>query len=124
MSSMVDKLEYININEQFTDTLQVVLSKRFNERGPRVKRLIYINSLLEEMFKDSLILWVYAKATEGVNPNRSTKDFLSFFNIDEGEYTSAAAYKLWQKYKERNANWMRKFPRNSRNFTPILSPDR
>ncbi len=124
MSSMVDKIEYVNISDLYQDTLQVTLSKRFEKRGPRIKRLIYINALLEEMFKEHMILWIYAKSDEGVNPNQSTKDFLQFFNIDESEYTYAAAYKLWQKYKLRNPNWIRKFSQQRVNFIPNLSTSR
>lgn len=124
MSSMVDKLEYINANDQLTETLHVILSKRFTERGPRIKRLVYINSLIEEMFKEAMILWIFAKSTEGINPNQSTKDFLSFFCIDESEYTYDAAYKLWQRYKSRNPNWVRKFPQKTAKFTPNLSAGR
>jgi len=124
MSSLVDKLEYVNVNELYTDKLQVALSSRMAKRGPRIKRLVYINSLLEEMFKEHMITWIFCKSTEGINPSQSTKDFLAFYQIDESEYTYAAAYKLWQKHKQRNPHWIRKFSQKSTKFIPILSAGR
>jgi hypothetical protein len=124
MSSVVDKLEYVNVSDHYTTTLEITLSTRFTKRGSQVKRFVYINSLLEEMFKEALILWIYCKGTEGTNPSLAAKDFLAFFGIDESEYTYAAAYKTWQNYKIRNANWLKKHSQNRTKFIPNLSPSR
>jgi len=124
MSSLVDKVEYINVSDQYTARLTLSLATRFAKRGAQVKRFVYINSLLEEMFKEALFLWIYCKGTEGTNPSQACKDFLAFLGVDESEYTYAAAYKCWQTYKQRNPNWMKKHSQKRTKFIPNLSTKR
>lgn len=116
LSSVKEKREYENMNEQVTDTIQLKLSTRFAARAPRAKHLTYLNTLLEEMFRESLILWVYAQGEQGVNPNQSTKGFLRFYGIEEREYSYDAAYKIWQRFKASSVKKVRIFKRSRPKF--------
>ncbi|HEY3406435.1 MAG TPA: hypothetical protein VGK59_23770 [Ohtaekwangia sp.] len=108
LSALVLKMQYVPDGHDHNDTLQLQLSSRVTERTLRTKQLITINNHLDEMFEEALITWIHAQGTEGVNPNLACKSFLSFFKIEESEYSYDAAYKRWQRFKTRAAEKLKK----------------
>lgn len=89
--------------------------------SPNVSQLVQINSLLDEMFQEGLILWIFAQGYAGVNPHNSCKSFLSFFNIDENEYTYDAAHKAWLRYRSSKKDRLKQIARKGPKIFPKMS---
>lgn len=110
-----------NLNDRLSDTLAIELSSRIQRRSPGISQLLYINNLLDEMFQEDLILWIFAQSYAGVNPHNSCKSFLFFFNIDENEYSYDAAYKAWQRYRNSKRDRIKKIARKGPKVFPKMS---
>jgi hypothetical protein len=99
MSVLVDKRDPGSLNELYTETLEIVMSREMEKRSPRTKYLAQVNHYLEKSFKTSLFTWVHAQLQNGSNAFTATKTFLAHYEIDEGEYTHDAAHRAWLRYK-------------------------
>ncbi len=86
----------------YTDSISVILNKEMRERSPKRAKLLFINVELDIHFASSLIFWVKAQMKMGSPANEACKNFLATLKIDETEYSYDAAYKVWQRYNERN----------------------
>lgn len=121
IKALRDRQEAANLSERQTDVLAIELSSRAAKMSPGVSQLLYINSLLDEMFQESLILWIFAQSYAGVNPHNSCKSFLFFFNIDENEYTYDAAHKAWLRYRSSKKDRLKKIARKGPKIFPKMS---
>lgn len=88
-----------NLNDRLSGMLAIELSARVAHMRPKIAQLIQINSLLDEMFQEGLIGWIFAQSQVGVNPYNSCKSFLFFYAIDDNEYSYDAAHKTWTRYR-------------------------
>jgi hypothetical protein len=89
-----------NVLYTYTARIQVVLTEDMRERSPNMKRLVYINTEIENYFRESLIMWVKAQTKGGSPANEACKSFLAEMKIDDSEYSFDAAYKVWQRYND------------------------
>lgn len=94
--------------DDITDKLDVILSSTMERRSPRIGKLIRINVFLHHLFQNSLIVWVKSQGNADLNAYTAVKNFLSFYAIDEKEYSLDGAYKLWQRSRSRNIPSKRK----------------
>ncbi len=81
LRALRDRQEFPNLSESQTETLAIELSSRATRMSPGIRQLLYINSLLDEMFKEGLILRIFAQSYAGVNPHNSCKSFLFFLAL-------------------------------------------
>lgn len=96
-----------NMNDRLTEMLAIELSARAAHLRPKIGQLIQINSLLDEMFQEGLIGWIFAQSQVGVNPYNSCKSFLFFYAIDDNDYSYDAAYKTWTRYRSSTKSALR-----------------
>lgn len=89
-----------NVLDDYTARIQVILTDAMRKRSPKLHRLVYINTEIENSFREALIVWIKAQTKTGEPANESCKNFLSELKIDEREYSFDAAYKVWQRYND------------------------
>lgn len=99
MSMLIDKRDFENSNDEYSDIIQLQLSQAMYKRSPRIKNLIRINYYLENDFKEALFIWVHAKIDSGINPYNATREFVEFYNFSPTEYTHDAAQRAWLRHK-------------------------
>lgn len=88
--------------DSYTSRIKVVLTHDMRERSPRLHRLLYMNTELENDFQTGLLLWVRAQRKMGYPANEACKNFLATLKIEEKEYSYDAAYKVWQRFNLKN----------------------
>jgi hypothetical protein len=81
-------------------TLALELSAEMQKRSPKIGKLIRINTSLQHVFKAGVIVWIQASQRMGSTPYAACRDFLEFYNIDEGEYTADGVHQIWKRHLE------------------------
>jgi hypothetical protein len=105
MAAIIDgrKQDCIDTHLEKTTYIEVILSHAMLERSPQPKKFQSIAFFLDKMFKESLIDHVLTAQHYGIRPFNSVKDFLELYSIEEHEYSSEAAYKLWTRWKNKDS---------------------
>jgi len=85
------------LRDRLKSTLTIMLSKQQADLGPRLGKLIRINTNMDLIFKEHLLCWIDALKKDGIPVNTACKMFLEHYDIDEKEYSLDAAYKLYQR---------------------------
>jgi hypothetical protein len=104
MAALIDgrKQDCIDTHLEKTTYIEVILSQDMLHRSPQPKKLQSLAFFMDKMFKESLIDFILTAQLYGVRPFNSVKDFLQEYGIEEHEYTSDAAYKLWLRWKNKD----------------------
>jgi hypothetical protein len=91
-------------NDQFRDrlttTLTLELTKKQTQLGPRVSKLMRVNTDMDRVFKEHLLCWIKAQSALGIPPFTACRTFLEYYAIDESEYSLEAAHRFYQRSKE------------------------
>lgn len=80
-----------------TSSITIILGKEQTELGPRLGKLMRINTHIDVIFKEHLLCWIEALKKDGIAPFTACKMFLEYYGIDEKEYSLDAAYKYYQR---------------------------
>lgn len=91
--------------DRLTEEVTIVLTIDQARMSPRMNKLMRINIDVDRMFKDHLISWIYALRKAGIPPLPACRMFLSHYSINDDEYSIDAAYRFWQRNKDRNSEW-------------------
>jgi hypothetical protein len=104
MSIIIDgrKKDFIDKHIEYSETISVILSQDMILRSPKITKLVTINYFLDKVFKEDLIGWILSAQHYGIRPFNASKDFLAYYDIEETEYSRDAAYKLWNRWKNRD----------------------
>jgi hypothetical protein len=104
MAALIDgrKKDCIDTHLEKTTYIDVILSQDMLKRSPQPRKLQSIAFFVDKMFKESLIDHILTAQHYGVRPHNSVKDFLDLYEIEESQYTRDAAYKLWQRWNNRD----------------------
>jgi hypothetical protein len=104
MSCIIDgrKQDCIDTHLEKNTFIEVILSQDMLDRSPQPKKLQSIAFFIDKMFKESMIDFILTAQIYGVRPFNSVKDFLQEYGIEEHEYSSEAAYKLWLRWKNKD----------------------
>jgi hypothetical protein len=91
-------------NDQYRDRLTasitLILTKKQSQLGPRLHKLMRINTDLDRVFKEHLLSWIAALSASGIAPYTACRMFLEYYGIDESEYSLEAAHRFYQRAKE------------------------
>lgn len=77
--------------------LVLVLTEDQVRMGPRINKLIAINTDIDQIFKEHLITYIMAQKSIGIPVKTACRSFLAEMGINESEYSIDAAYKHWQR---------------------------
>jgi hypothetical protein len=86
--------------DRLTTTITIVLTKKQSQLGPRLHKLMRINTDIDRVFKEHMLTWINAHQECGVPPYTACRLFLEYYKIDESEYSLEAAHRFYQRTKE------------------------
>ena len=93
--------------EHYSDHLTLELNQDSSNLELRIRRLAYLNYILEKEFKKAMFIFVSAHVINFIPALTAIKNFLKFYQIAESEYGSDSAYRQWlrmsnQEYKRKS----------------------
>lgn len=100
MSIIIDRRNAQGYHIPRDDFFEMQLNYEMLIRSPRIRKLALINKYLEKLFKEELIAWILSAKYHGIDPYRASKNFMTFYDIDEKEYSLDAIYKCWLRSKK------------------------
>lgn len=90
-------------NDQYRDrltaTITLHLTSKQSQLGPRLCKLMRINTDMDRVFKEHLISWINALRESGIPPYSACRKFLQYYGIEENEYPLEAAHRYFQRVK-------------------------
>jgi hypothetical protein len=86
--------------DRLTTTITIVLTKKQSQLGPRLHKLMRINTDMDRVFKDHLLTSIYMLSGTGIAPYSACRMFLAYYGIDESEYSLEAAHRFYQRSKD------------------------
>lgn len=81
--------------ETYSDHLTLELNQDSSNLELRIRRLAYLNYILDKEFKKIMFVWVTAHVQNFIPAHTAVKSFLKFYQISESEYGSDSAYRQW-----------------------------
>jgi len=91
------------VKTDLKESLRVVLSRpmeKFEREGKRSK-LALINKYYDKLFKICMYNWVQGQYNAGIPASQAIKNYLSYYQIREEEYSYEAAQRAWLRHRNK-----------------------
>lgn len=96
--------------DTYSDHLTLELNQDSSNLELRIRRLAYLNYILDKEFKKAMELFVIAQMMNFIPALTAVKNFLKYYQITESEYGSDSAYRQWLRMH--NNEYTRKSAKN------------
>ncbi len=87
--------------EEYNESIKFKLNYDLGRARPKPRELQKMNIYFDKLFKEMLYQWALSSLCAGDFASTGIRNFLSYYNISEDEYSWSVAHRAWQRYHKR-----------------------
>ncbi|MCO6367837.1 hypothetical protein GBO34_00730 [Roseivirga pacifica] len=94
------KSNYRKDRDRYTSSMRFLLNDDLSKLSLQHQYLVQFNVEFDRIFKESMYSWVLAQSNLCASDSQAVRNFLEYYNINEGELSFDSAYTMYNRYKK------------------------